>query len=74
MYTLDEQRADKMCQRGARPANPICQVSPMGAAATVIALPAQPLVFPTWQSGSINAALHHPERHRQAADKQADAI
>lgn len=39
---FDGQRADKKCQRSSRPANPACQVSPVGPAATVIGPPCLP--------------------------------
>jgi len=42
MHALDGQRADTKCQRVAQPANPRCQASPVGPAATVTGTPHMP--------------------------------
>ena len=46
MHPFDGQRADKQCQRSSRPVNPVCQVSLVGPAATVIGPP----TFTKWQT------------------------
>lgn len=64
MYAFDGQRADIKCQRSTGPANPVCQVSPLGPAATVTGPP----TFPKWQTGSIKTT----EYLNLATDEQAD--
>lgn len=57
MHAFDGQRADKKCQRSSRPVNPVCQVSLVGPAATVIGPP----TFTKWQTGLIKISLFHTE-------------